>query len=103
MDQERDRLPSLPSLRKRIRDALSDERTQVFYRHHAQVRMRERAVSRVDVQSVLKRGSVIEDQSERGVVRVLLQGRDLDGRIIRVVVELREDDHRLDVVTVIAD
>jgi hypothetical protein len=102
-DQERTLLPSLPSLRKRIREALADGRTWVFIRHHAQQRMRERRVSRVDVQSILKRGSVIEDQSEGGVMRVLQEGRDLDGRRIRLVVELRDDEPRLDVVTVIAD
>ena len=56
----------------------------------------------VDVQLVLKRGSVVEDQSIPGTIRVLQEGRDLDGRIIRVAVELSEDDHRFDIVTVIA-
>lgn len=65
--------------------------------------MREREVSFVDLQHVIERGAVTEDQSEHGLTKLRMRGRDVDGRSLDIVIVIDEGEVSMRVVTVIAD
>ena len=83
---------------RRLRDLAARPDVLVLFTMHAEQRMRERDVSRIDVQSILRRGAVVELQ-EAG--KWLVEGRDMDGRTIRAVVAPDEEEGEIVVVTVI--
>jgi|GEM_PF-4707844 len=60
--------------------------------------MRERGVSRLDIEATLQAGAVVELQPED---RLRVQGRDRDGRLIEVIAVADADEIEITVVTVI--
>lgn len=60
--------------------------------------MRERRVSRLDIEATLRAGAVVEVQPED---RLRVQGRDRDGRLIEVIAVPDTDEIEITVVTVI--
>jgi uncharacterized DUF497 family protein len=72
----------------------------IFFSPHAEIRMLERKVSRIDVEAVLRTGAVIDVESRWSGDRWTVQGSDQDGRAIRVVAIPNEDEIEIVVVTV---
>ena len=84
---------------KQLRDLANREGIGFRYDWHIEKRMRERDISKLDVQSVIRRGAVIELQPEG---RMKVQGRDRDGRDIEVIVVPEEERLVIAVVSVFA-
>lgn len=85
---------------RKLRALASSPDVTIYFTAHAEQRMRERGVSRIDIQSILRTGTVAEVQGDG---RWLAQGRDQDGRTIRVVVVAEEREIEITIITVIAD
>ena len=84
---------------KELREFANREDVAFRFSRHAEERMHEYDVSRLDVQSVVRRGAVIDVQPDG---RLRVQGRDLDGRDIEVVVAPEEERLIIVIVTVIS-
>ena len=96
-------MANLEAWRRKIAALRADRDFKLFLTSHVRLRMREREVSYVDLQHVIERGAVIEDQSEHGQTRLRMRGRDVDGRSLELVISVDEGEASMHVVTVIAD
>jgi energy-coupling factor transporter ATP-binding protein EcfA2 len=76
------------------------EEGKVLILSHAKGRMRKRGIDILDIQHVIRYGSVIEHSKPRNLWRYTLKGTSVDGDSIGCVVEI---DGRLIIVTVIDD
>jgi hypothetical protein len=94
---------SLEEWRRKIAALRADPDFKLFLTSHVRLRMREREVSFVDLQHVIERGAVTEDQSEHGETKLRMRGRDVDGRSLDIVIVIDEGEVSIRVVTVIAD
>jgi hypothetical protein len=89
----------LPDVARRIR-ALAQQTDVVYsYREHAQVEMRNDKISRVDIQNGLQRCSVARQELHGIVWRETVRFRCSDGDDVYVVVQVDEEERRIDVVT----
>ena len=84
---------------KQLRDLANREDVSFRFSLHAEERMLEYDVSRLDVQSVVRSGAVTDVQPDG---RLRVQGRDRDGRDIGVVVAPEEERLVIVIVTVIS-
>lgn len=94
---------NLEAWRRKIEAIRTDPGFKLFLTNHVRLRMRQRSVSIVDIQHVIERGAVVEDQSEHAQTKLCMSGRDVDGRRLEIVLVVDEGEAWLRVVTVIAD
>lgn len=69
---------------------------RIVYTIHAENQMRERKISRLDVESMLRR-CVVDEIQEAG--KLLVRGRDRDGTEVKIVVVPDAERKRLTVIT----
>ncbi len=72
---------------------------------HARDRMRERDIGLAQIRSVLRRGSLsrVEQDIRTGRDKYRMAGRDADGRMLEIVVDLIEDGNGTVVVITVID
>ncbi|WP_299436760.1 DUF4258 domain-containing protein [uncultured Rhodospira sp.] len=84
---------------RRIHALARDPATRWKWTGHAEARMRERDISRLDVRTVLQRGAVVRVEQPRFEVTWNVRGRDGDGRPLEIVVVARDDALFVTVIT----
>lgn len=72
-----------------------------YFSYHSQDRMREYGISRLDVQSILRKGAVINLELNGFDEIWTCQGKDSDNRLFNIVVNARTEVLRIEVITVI--
>jgi len=85
----------------RLRELARDPNVLIIFTKHAQDRMRERSVSRIDIQSILKRCSVVKFEESRWEETWRAEGKDRDGRVLQVEVVPYERELEIKIITVI--
>ena len=79
----------------------NDPNVLIFYDDpHIEKRMKQRKVSKLDVKSILTSCAVINVELDVFEERWTAEGRDQDGRLLRIVVVTNEVEREIDVVTV---
>lgn len=81
---------------QRIKKLWSEGRTEI--RHHAQLRMGQRAIEINDIQNVIRYGRIVEHSKPIELWRYTILGKAVDGARTKVVAEI---DGKLIIVTVI--
>jgi hypothetical protein len=82
-----------------VRRVAGNPKCRWSYTRHAEHRMIERGITASDIENVLINGQVMMQENKQDILwRV--QGRDLDGRWVRVIVAVREYEIKIKVVTV---
>lgn len=84
---------------RRIHALARDPATRWKWTGHAEARMRERGITRLDVRAVLQRGAVVRVEIPRLEETWNVRGRDGDGRPLEVVVAARDEALIVTVIT----
>lgn len=95
---------SYQNLGSGLRKLAKDPCVKIVYSIHAKDRMAEYGITVPEVVSILRRGSVIDDQTEphQDDIKLLVQGRAIsDGRQFNIVVTVNDGAVRITVITVI--
>jgi hypothetical protein len=93
------RKPQFHDLARSIRVLAVDPRASFVFWGHAEGEMRKDGIARVDILNVLKRESVIAEEMHGTIWRQTVRGRDNDGDVITVVIEMNEVEWEIAVVT----
>lgn len=83
-----------------LRRVLADPAHQIWWSRHANEKMAERGIVQADVTRVLKTGTVTFVETKRDELWHI-EGKDLDGRSIRVIATVMEAEITIKVVTAI--